>query len=340
MPHIDILAGVFDWGSEDEDEPPQEYLGRWMNQTPLFQTFADMLLRPTRIDELSQFLFPGMPPNSANEAVLQLGNLASMSRLVVNGTPQPLLPTRPHNLQRAAQALHLHEFLLLCTTRGRRKRPSRSIVFLSATAVCLRGPNTGTCLTCRECGTAYLKAHARQQQFDSFVAGTATEVHLWNESADGELLNLHLYPVPQGSEPDGTIVFLEPQTGVLTQHHQEGDFEVLLPEHQMIRDGGQVWRSYRNCLACNKVVSHGRNSRMQIQDLETKGSQPFSNIIADVFDHQPRLTLSEEEGRRRPNQGRKILAFSDSRQKAAKLARSLQQDIEQDAFAQRLFRLI
>ena len=46
---------------------------------------------------------------------------------------------------------------------------------------------------------------------------------------------------------------------------------------------------------------------MQIQDLETKG-QPFSNI-ADVFDHQPRLTLSEE-GRRRPNQGRKILAFS------------------------------
>ena len=39
------LAGVFDWGSKDEDEPPQEYLGRWMNQTPLFQTFADMLLR-------------------------------------------------------------------------------------------------------------------------------------------------------------------------------------------------------------------------------------------------------------------------------------------------------
>ena len=39
-----------------------------------------------------------MPPNSANEAVLQLGNLASMSRLVVNGTPQPLLPTRVHTI--------------------------------------------------------------------------------------------------------------------------------------------------------------------------------------------------------------------------------------------------
>ena len=23
MPHIDLLAGVFDWGSRDEDEPPQ-----------------------------------------------------------------------------------------------------------------------------------------------------------------------------------------------------------------------------------------------------------------------------------------------------------------------------
>ena len=332
MPHIEPLAGVFDWGSEDEDEPPQEYLGRWMNQTPLFQTFADMLLRPTRIDELSQILFPGMPPNSANEAVLQLGNLASMSRLVVNGTPQPLLPTRVHTIY---SGLPKHYICTNSSCSVRRVEDGNAHLgrlYFSPQQRCACGAQTLELVTCRECGTAYLKAHARQQQFDSFVAGTTTEVHLWNESADGELLNLHLYPVPQGSEPDGTIVFLEPQTGVLTQHHQEGRLPVLLPEHQMIRDGGQVWRSYRHCLACNKQVSHGRNSRMQIQDLETKGSQPFSNIIADVFDHQPRLTLSEEEGRRRPNQGRKILAFSDSRQKAAKLARSLQQDIEQDAF--------
>ena len=183
-----------------------------------------MLLRPTRIDELSQFL-PLMPLNSANEAVLQLGNSASMSRLVVNGTPQPLC-LRVHTIYSGLPKTTFARIPPRSVRRGRRKRPSRSIVF-SPQQRCACGAQTLELVTAGS-AVAHLKAHARQQQFDSFVSGTATEVHLWNESADGELLNLHLYPVPQGSD-DGTIVFFETQPGVLTQHHQEGDFESSSP---------------------------------------------------------------------------------------------------------------
>ena len=63
-------------------------------------------------------------------------------------------------------------------------------------------------------------------------------------------------------------------------------------------------------------------------DLETKGEEPFANIVRTAFQYQP-----PDEGRKElPNQGRKLLCFSDSRQKAATLARDLQGTVELDSF--------
>lgn len=329
---LEVLIETFGWDSVEEGEPLQAYLGRNLNENPLFQTFSDMLLRPTRIDELSQILFPGIDAENANEAVLQLGNLASIARLIVNGVMQPLLPTRVHTIY---SGLPRHYICTSSTCDLKRVNHEESIlgrIHFGTQLRCDCGSQNLELVSCRECGAAYLRAYVIQEQFDSFVSERSTEVPLWNESADVELLNLHLYPVQDDDNHEGRVVYLDPRTGILSNVESQDSLAVLLPEHSMTRGNGQQWRTYQRCLCCGKQVSRNRNSRMAIQDLETKGSQPFSNIIADVFDHQPRMNLDEEESRRRPNQGRKILAFSDSRQKAAKLALSLQQDVEQDAF--------
>ena len=73
---------------------------------------------------------------------------------------------------------------------------------------------------------------------------------------------------------------------------------------------------------------HGR-----IQDLQVKGTAPFSNLLSEVFNRQPAQT-----GNTNPNQGRKMIAFSDSTNKAGELAIDMQEDTEKDRFREILFR--
>ena len=68
-------------------------------------------------------------------------------------------------------------------------------------------------------------------------------------------------------------------------------------------------------------------------DLVTKGEAPFSNLVkAQVLAQPPR----REESAEAPNGGRKTLLFSDGRQKAARLARDIPREVEQDSFRQAL----
>jgi hypothetical protein len=68
-------------------------------------------------------------------------------------------------------------------------------------------------------------------------------------------------------------------------------------------------------------------------DLVTKGEAPFSNLVkAQVLTQPPRTERSSKS----PNEGRKVLLFSDGRQKAARLARDIPREVEQDSFRQAL----
>jgi hypothetical protein len=68
-------------------------------------------------------------------------------------------------------------------------------------------------------------------------------------------------------------------------------------------------------------------------DLATKGEQAFANLVREQFAAQlPTKGASAIH----PNEGRKVLLFSDGRQKAARLARDLPREVERDSFREAL----
>lgn len=81
------------------------------------------------------------------------------------------------------------------------------------------------------------------------------------------------------------------------------------------------------CPNCTRRTGH------KIMDLETKGEQPFANLVREQLVLQPVVKPISEHY---PNGGRKVLLFSDGRQKAARLARDLPREVEFDSFRQAL----
>lgn len=66
-----------------------------------------------------------------------------------------------------------------------------------------------------------------------------------------------------------------------------------------------------------------RLSSLQLTSFSTRGNQSFFNLIKAQFQLQTAVRGKDNEPDRLPNAGRKVLLFSDSRQRAAKLARDM-----------------
>ena len=90
-----------------------------------------------------------------------------------------------------------------------------------------------------------------------------------------------------------------------------------------------TWNILPCCGHKNKGTGkqHPNRRHGRIQDLQVKGSQPFSNILDKTFRAQPAVAANTF-----PHKGRKMISFADSRQKCAELALSMQDDTEMEWF--------
>lgn len=228
----------------------------------------------------------------ATDALLELTSLARSG----NGEA-PLLPARIHLMFRGLPGLwacvnsecgELDEALRGGPTGALYAEPRRH---------CACGSQVLELWSCRSCGIAV--AHA-------FVGSPAGHQHLWAD--DGRAY----------TEDAGVVheayVYLEDPGPTAPSDVLAADLDILTG--RLDGDGDKirtVWRTrgttgvVDNCPRCNATK--------QISDLQTKGDEPFQQLVAVQVLGQPPRPDSEA-----PLKGRKSLVFSDGRQTASKLA--------------------
>lgn len=187
--------------------------------------------------------------------------------------------------------------------------------------------------TCRNCGSAYARAYADNVEAPTFlwneqgggfesVGGHVSELtpldllleepSLDTEPADLDLVTGRLNPMQLGDRVRQVFLRLDRSGGPAAAG--DADADESSPSGQFVP-----------CGVCGQRAGYGRSS---VQDHQTKGDQPFQALVTRQIQVQP--PSPQEYSDFAPLRGRKVLAFSDSRQTAARLAPNLQTYSMQD----------
>ncbi len=277
------------------------------------------------LEELQSRLFGDTPfAERATAALLALATFAKRQH-----DKRVLLPTRLHIFFRGLPALFACANPRCEHVRERHPKPMLGRLHTHARERCACGGRVYELATHRECGTAFLRGYMDGPHGDflwHLPSGPLREGH------QAPLLEVELLVEgdPHRDETDQcTTAWLDIRSGRLlyqTPADATGFRQVYLP------GGGAEWgraARFSTCPVCR--ANTVRENRSSIMDHATKGEAPFANLVKTQLDSQPAVRA---ETREFPNGGRKVLLFSDGRQKAARLARDIPREVEQDIFRQ------
>lgn len=263
----------------------------------------------------------------AQRATASLIALATFARRQRDG--RVLLPTRLHMFFRGLPALFVCVDPKCSHARAPHANGILGRLHTHARERCECGGRVYELLTHRECGTAFLRGYTDGPHGD----------FLWHVPS-GPLREGHQVPLtevellvdgePHRDQADRCLTaWLDIKSGrLLHQEPANGDgFRRVFLSDAGLDWGGGV--RFSACPVCRATTL--RNGRSTIMDHATKGEAPFANLVKTQLDTQPAVRA---ETRQFPNGGRKVLLFSDGRQKAARLARDIPREVEQDIFRQ------
>jgi len=332
------LAKTLHWPAPDATtrEGLAQYLfDRLHGYGPVEELISCVVGRAIELSELGRAIFPQIDEKTrdkATEAILALATFAQRTT-----DRRVLLPTRIHLFYRGLPAVHAC-IDRACTVRLDRDRDNGTYLLgrlytePRMHCQCDKRARVYEVLTHRDCGMAFIRGYMRGPSGD----------FLWHEPSGNVgvednmpgLLEVHLlvearlHPSQHGKAAE---VWVDISTGRIRRHSPDDPSNFLHayiattdPTHV---DGRDIL-SFRKCPVCTRGW---KGDRSKIMDLATKGEAPFANLVKAQVKAQP---AQRREGPDAPNGGRKVLLFSDGRQKAARLARDIPREVELDSFRQ------
>lgn len=278
------------------------------------------------LDALSQQVFPGIDgAKRATETLLTLGTLARTHL----GKPG-LIPTRLHMMFRGLFGLYacVNPNCDGAVKTDQNSQPLVGKLFSTPMERCdVCHSRVFELSSCRNCGTAFMEGYITDEKAPEFAN------HVWSE-AIGRLKPIEFLPEPKQSRLCEEVL-LDVRSGFIATPDAPSK---NLRSVWMPRDPktGARTHAFHVCPECQNP---SLNETRRIQKFASYGEQPFTALIEAQFVEQPPQKprqSPDKPGQRLPNQGRKVLVFSDGRQKAARLAPALETSHARDAFRQAL----